>query len=408
MGAGTERERMAALDASSGVTTDWSLLILATLTFFYLVVTVSMQLMEGPTPSGSPGTGITIGFLALYVATLGLRRWLPVLLRKVVFLLGANLHAVVLCLVFEAELGASQYLFALAAVPFVVFASSELGLAIGFSFFAILNLALVELYYSLEWVVLPGYPKPVEDGAFDKLATFGTLYVLVACLVYFAVVLRRIREQLEQERAKTEGLLLNLLPERTLAQLRSTGTVEPETFEAVTVMFADAVGFTEHAARCSPEQLIGALNRLYTGFDEIARRHHCERIKTIGDAYLCVCGLPEPNPAHAERVVAAALEMAQWVRDQSEQELSGWSFRFGVDSGRVVGGVVGTRKYVYDIFGDTVNVASRMEALSEPGRITISDRTHAALGEAFPTEERGLADVRGRGSMRLYFVREPA
>ncbi len=227
---------------------------------------------------------------------------------------------------------------------------------------------------------------------------------MVACLVYFAMRMRRVRRSLELERAKTEGLLLNLLPVRTLAQLRMNGSVEPESFDAVTVMFADVVGFTAHAARCSPEELIGTLNRFYTAFDEISTRHHCERIKTIGDAYLCVCGLPEPDPDHALNVVSASREMAAWVRAEGARLAPGWSFRFGVHSGRVVGGLVGTHKYVYDIFGDTVNVAARMEQLSEPGRITITASTLDALGADVGVVDRGEAEVRGRGPMRLYFV----
>jgi class 3 adenylate cyclase len=206
------------------------------------------------------------------------------------------------------------------------------------------------------------------------------------------------------EKDKSDRLLLNVLPARVAEQLKGSGTTTPELFENVTVLFSDLVGFTKLSAELPPARLIAELNDIFTQFDTIIEANGCERIKTIGDAYLAVCGMPTPDPDHACRMVRAAVEMVAWLQRRNASSGIQWLVRVGIHSGPVVGAVVGVRKYIYDVFGDTVNTASRMESHSEPMRINVSAATRDSTRGRFAFAERAPVEVKGKGTMRMYFV----
>lgn len=209
---------------------------------------------------------------------------------------------------------------------------------------------------------------------------------------------------IRSEKDKSDKLLLNILPVRVAADLKEKHKTEPESFEEVTVYFSDVVGFTKLSAQLYPSFLIGELNDIFTAFDNIAENNHCERIKTIGDAYLCVCGMPESNPHHAINIVTAAIEIIEYLRQRNQGAKVKWEIRVGIHTGRVVGGVVGVKKYIYDVFGDTINTASRMESNSEAMKINISETTYQLVKDKFETFERGSLPVKGKGEMKMYFV----
>lgn len=211
-------------------------------------------------------------------------------------------------------------------------------------------------------------------------------------------------EIISREKEKSDRLLLNVLPARVADELKQTGRTTPELFENVTVLFSDLVGFTTTSATLSPDVLTQELNDLFTHFDAIIDANGCERIKTIGDAYLAVCGMPVPDDAHAVKMVQCAVAMAAWLEERNARSPHVWPIRIGVHSGSVVGAVVGTRKYIYDIFGDTVNTASRMESNSAPMHINISEATYRLLQGRFPCEARPPLAVKGKGDMNMYFV----
>ncbi|MBM4397023.1 MAG: AAA family ATPase [Deltaproteobacteria bacterium] len=217
--------------------------------------------------------------------------------------------------------------------------------------------------------------------------------------------LRDANRQLAAEKRKSEDLLLNVLPSKVAGQLRDAGRAEPESFEGVTVCFCDLVDFTSRSAGLEPRVLVDELNDLFTAFDNIVASHGCERIKTIGDAYLAVCGMPDPAPDHADRILAAAAGIVEWLDERGRRSPLAWKLRVGVHSGRVVGGVVGVRKYIYDVFGDTINTASRMESACEPGRINVSDATVAIASGRWRFEERPPVEVKGKGPMRMFWLR---
>ncbi|MGB7859209.1 MAG: adenylate/guanylate cyclase domain-containing protein, partial [Acidimicrobiia bacterium] len=177
------------------------------------------------------------------------------------------------------------------------------------------------------------------------------------------------------------------------------GRTEAKLFDGATVLFADMVGFTELAQHSEPNELVSRLNEIFTAFDAIAQKHDIEKIRTIGDAFMAASGVPLELEDHAERVARGALEMSRFVMG-----VDGVAFRFGISSGPLVAGVVGTSKFQYDIWGDTVNTASRMESSAEPGRIQLSDSTHRLIGDRFDCEPRGTLDIKGKGTMRTWYL----
>ncbi len=218
--------------------------------------------------------------------------------------------------------------------------------------------------------------------------------------------LRSAQQAVEAEREKSERLLLSILPASVAGELKNTGKSAPQFFSDVTILFSDLVDFTEQTVKLAPETLISELNDLFSGFDRIMAEHGCERIKTIGDAYFAACGIPEPKSGHALSMVHAALAMSDFLAERNRKSSIRWEMRIGIHSGCAVAGIVGTKKYIYDVFGDTVNTASRLECASLPGRINISGETAALLGSAIPLENRGEIGAKGKGPIPMYFVAE--
>jgi len=211
-------------------------------------------------------------------------------------------------------------------------------------------------------------------------------------------------EALAKEKSKSDALLLNVLPAKVADDLRRDGRTEPESFKYVSALFTDFVEFTPMTALLEPAALIDELNDIFTAFDSIIERNRCERIKTIGDAYLAVCGMPQEDPLHAGNMVKAALEIKEYLEKRNAESRLQWRARIGVHSGKVVGGVVGVKKYIYDVFGDTINTASRVQDASEPMRVNISEATYRIIKDDFVFEERGPIEVKGKGRVRMHFV----
>lgn len=228
--------------------------------------------------------------------------------------------------------------------------------------------------------------------------------------------LRSLNQQLEQvlgnlaqshkliqdEQERSERLLLNILPKPIADQLKRSPGVIAERFEAATVLFADIVGFTELSARITPEEVITALNDIFSLFDQLADKHGLEKIKTIGDAYMAVGGVPKPRSDHAEAVAEMALDIQREISTLAGGALQ---VRVGLHTGPVVAGVIGTRKFSYDLWGDTVNLASRMEALSIPGKIQVTAETYARLRDLYEFEGRGVIPVKGKGDMPTFLLK---
>ncbi|HLP92759.1 MAG TPA: adenylate/guanylate cyclase domain-containing protein [Saprospiraceae bacterium] len=212
--------------------------------------------------------------------------------------------------------------------------------------------------------------------------------------------------QIEAEKQKSDVLLRNILPEEIAAELKTSGQATPRLYESATVLFSDFVNFTSLSAKLTPEQLIDELNECFLAFDEICERHGLEKIKTIGDAYMCAGGLPVPNETHATDAVGAALEMAAWLKHRRETNPDSFltEMRIGIHTGPVMAGVIGKNKFAYDIWGDAVNLAARLEEHGEPGRVNISGATAAAVKHLYQAEHRGQKDVHNKGQVDMYFI----
>ncbi len=234
----------------------------------------------------------------------------------------------------------------------------------------------------------------------------GFALTLILALVFFSQRLR-----IAKEKRRSEELLLNILPAETAEELKATGTSPARHIDQVTVLFTDFNGFTQLSEQLTPEALVEMINECFSRFDQITEKYGIEKIKTIGDAYMAAGGLPSPNTTHAEDVVNAALEIQAYMEElkalRSEKKLPYFEIRIGIHTGSVVAGIVGFKKIQYDIWGDTVNTAARMESSSEIGQINISDATWKRINTQFETTYRGEIQAKGKGPMGMYFVNGP-
>ena len=219
--------------------------------------------------------------------------------------------------------------------------------------------------------------------------------------------IRRTTLIIEKEKNRSEHLLLNILPEETAIELKETGKVQAKKFEAVSVLFTDFEGFTHFSESLSPEELVETVDFYFSKFDKIIEKYGLEKIKTVGDSYMCAAGVPYAMKDHAQTIILAAMEILDFVKHTKERDCkidTCFEIRIGINSGPVIAGVVGSKKFAYDIWGDTVNIASRMESCSEIGKINISEYTYSLVNDLFLCEDRGEIEVKNRGMMNMYFV----
>jgi adenylate cyclase len=263
----------------------------------------------------------------------------------------------------------------------------------------------------------------VHRGLRETLIMLLTISALaIAGITIVITRLRRISQELEErvdertaelqtsnqnlalEREKAERLLLNILPEAIAMRLKESPSSIAQSFDSVTILFADIVGFTPLSAQIAPIQLVNLLNQIFSEFDRLAEQYNLEKIKTIGDAYMVVGGLPSARHDHAEAIANMALEMqAAIARFQAEWGES-FQIRIGINTGSVVAGVIGKKKFIYDLWGDAVNVASRMESSGEPNKIQVTAATYERIKDRFWLQERGEIAVKGKGKMMTYWL----
>jgi guanylate cyclase len=242
----------------------------------------------------------------------------------------------------------------------------------------------------------PDIPNGVVVAFFalNVLGVSTTVYVL---LQYFV----RARER---ALADSERLLLNVLPAPVASRLKQSEEVIADGFEAATVLFADIVGFTRLAERLAPADVVVLLDRIFAGWDGLAARHGVEKIKTIGDAYMVAGGLPSPREDHAEAIADMALEMGPEMARCAAESGQSLEVRIGIDTGPVVAGVIGRAKFIYDLWGDTVNTASRMESHGLPGAIQVTESAYGRLRDRYELRPRGMIEVKGKEPMTTYIL----
>jgi len=239
----------------------------------------------------------------------------------------------------------------------------------------------------------------------------GLLSLLAYGLYRRNTFIQKTKKIIEEEQQRSEALLLNILPEQTAAELKERGKVTAKKFESASVLFTDFVGFTKYTEFLDPEVLVQRMDYYYAAFDAIIEKYGLEKIKTIGDAYMCAAGIPDPDPEHAVKIARAGQDIVAFIEEVKKEKKAddvAFDIRVGINSGPLVTGVVGTKKFAYDIWGDTVNVAGRMESISEPGRITISENTYTLVKDHLDCEPRGEIIIKNHGSMKTYFIAREA
>ena len=214
---------------------------------------------------------------------------------------------------------------------------------------------------------------------------------------------KKIEEELAAAKEQSERLILNVLPEAIANRLKDNKTIADKYSEA-TILFLDIVGFTEFSSKLLPSKLVSVLNDIFTRFDLITEKYKLEKIKTIGDSYLLAGGLPDERDDHAEAVAMAGLEMRAEIKKFNHETGENLDIRIGIHSGPVVAGVIGKNKFTYDIWGDTVNTASRMESHGESGKIQVSEITYYLIKDKFKFEERGVIELKGKGKFKTYYL----
>ena len=328
----------------------------------------------------------------------------------------------------------------LAASVFVIlsyasltFVGTQIGTDSGVQFYYLVSASLAVLVLGIEHLALAGtvvavgaglvvflqFTVPQDTGiqprwALDTAFVFATVG---ACLLIFATVWYAMREvsraeaAMEVEYSRSEALLANILPATVAAKLKDPAHgIIADRYDDASILFADIAGYTEQSSEIPPTELVRFLDRLYTTFDRLVDRHGLEKIKTTGDAYMVVSGVPTPRPDHVEAIADLALDLRRAVAELRDPRGKPVPLRMGIAAGPVVAGVVGARRFFYDVWGDAVNVASRMESTDVVGRIQLPQNVFERLCDKFDLEERGEVDIKGKGVMRTWYLvgRKPA
>lgn len=303
----------------------------------------------------------------------------------------------------------------------------QVGTDSGLQFYYLVSASLAVLTLGVEHIVLASVVVSIGAGltiASQFLVPGDThlqprwsvnagfvITTISACVMIFATVWYAMREvsraegAMEVEYKRSEALLANILPGSVAERLKNPahGTIA-DRYDDASILFADIAGFTERASQIPAADLVQFLDRLYTTFDRLVDKHGLEKIKTTGDSYMVVSGVPEPRPDHVEALARLALDMSQAVSDLRDPNGARVPLRIGMASGPVVAGVVGARRFFYDVWGDAVNVASRMESTDPEGRIQLPENVYLRLKDSFVLEERGEVDVKGKGFMRTWYL----
>jgi len=249
--------------------------------------------------------------------------------------------------------------------------------------------------------------QPLADNliiTFFVLNVIGPAVVVFLLFLFFIRQRDRSRELLLLEQARSEQLVLNVLPQTIARRLKAGEGNIAECIGSASVLFADIAGFTPLSAELGVERVVELLNDIHSGFDAIVARYGLEKIRTIGDGYMVASGVPTPRPDHAHALVDAALDMLAHVRGLSNPEAARVHYRVGINSGTIMAGVIGRAKFSYDVWGDPVNVASRMESHGLADCIQVSERTYELIKDDFVCEPRGTIEIKGKGEMQTWFV----
>jgi adenylate cyclase len=323
------------------------------------------------------------------------------IVAPVVFFVVAYATITFVCIQLGTGSGLQFYYLAAAAITLVVLGLDHIVLAMVLSAIGAVTVVALEL-------LVPNDTGTQPPWAFTSafVLTVITAWILAFATIWFALrEIRRAREAVESEYERSEQLLANILPATIAQRLKDPSrNIIADKYDDASILFADIAGYTKRASDTQPSDLVRFLDRLYTDLDALVDRHGLEKVKTSGDSYMVVSGVPQPRPDHIEALACLALDMADAVADLKDPQGRAVPLRIGLAAGPVVAGVVGARKFFYDVWGDAVNVASRMETTDVEGRIQVPHDVYERLNHAFLLEKRGQIDVKGKGMMNTWYL----
>jgi class 3 adenylate cyclase len=286
---------------------------------------------------------------------------------------------------------------------FFIYPPREKAFMYGILFLTLASFLGLEVWFFSHESVLGPSPRFVK--AMTLNFNIGLVVYVSGFSFYVHKIYFRAEHKLEAERRRSERLLHNILPIKVADRLKTKCETIADGFSECSVLFADIEGFTRFSRSVHPEGLVAVLNEIFSRFDDLVDKHNLEKIKTIGDAYMVVAGLPEPRHDHAEAIAAFALEMHHVLRRYHDEKSWDLKVRIGIDSGPVIAGVIGKKKFIYDLWGDTVNTASRMESHGLPGEIQVTKSTYKLLKDRYELRERGYLHIKGKGKMQTYLLK---
>lgn len=337
-----------------------------------------------------------------YVAVNWLNARRRPLLARILLLLVPSVHVTFTAWLFGNTTGIQLYFLGLWTALFLLYSRQEIWLSVVGGALWIGLFFWVQIHFNQPHITLPGGSDFLTF--FLLVNTLGAFAIVGAIVSLFYLQIDRTERMLQREYRRSEELLKNILPATVAARLKDSSQTIADSFTDVTLLFADIVGFTRLANTLSPHELVDLLNQVFSRFDSLVEQHGLEKIKTIGDEYMLAAGIPEARADHAHAVAEVALKMLDAIEMLNREYRYRLSLRIGIHSGDVVAGVIGSRKFSYDVWGDTVNIASRMQSQGVSDRIQVTETTYGLLKNDFQFARRGTLSVRGKGRMPTWFL----
>ncbi len=346
-------------------------------------------------------TQIDLLFIFLYLGLVLINTFGPKMLAKTLGLLLLNAHIFLFLFLTGPGFANVLSITVTIAAPFFLYARSE-RLWITVPIFV--TIVLTGLCFYATQVGLSPYVPALNQFTNQLVGAILSLASVILVIRIFYQLYSRDEEELVAERAKSEKLLLNILPEEIAERLKKGEEPIADRFESVSVLFADICEFTTLSGKLQPEEVVEFLNEIFTAFDALAGKHGLEKIKTIGDAYMAVGGLTSASQEHVSQTLMFGREMLAVLKENEKIKNKGLSLRIGIHVGPVVAGVIGKNKFIYDLWGDTVNIASRMESHGLEGRIHVTENVKVLASEQFKFSSRGVMTIKGKGEMTTYLL----
>lgn len=357
---------------------------------------IAINLIDSPIIYGSNGL---LGLMFLVVLIFNKKGWRA--LASMWLTISSYISVLLFLYLLGYSSGVTVIYFIIIILPYMTFPRKARKLAHGFSMLACLMLIVTVLLQSninAHYNAMDPYLSQVVNMSI-------TGFICLTLIWSLSVLIDRSEESLMAEQKKSDDLLHNILPANIIRDLKESGKTIPKRHKNVTILFTDFEGFTELVASISAINLVNELNDIFGRFDEIMEETEVEKIETIGDAYMAACGLEEEITNHAVNCITAAQNMLSYLEERNKSHDIKWRMRVGIHSGAIVAGVVGKKKFAYDLFGDTINTASRIESAGEAGKINISSSTYELVKNDFTCLSRGKIFAKGKGELEMYFVK---